>query len=331
MATEIRGVCATALLRAGVPDGHVPLQVDLLLEAELRGRPSHGLLRLPRIIERIRNGVADPRTSGRHEWQSDALLRVDGDRGLGPVVACAAIDALMERAETTGLALAAISNNNHLGMLAFYAERVADRGAMLIALSTSEALVHAWGGRRAVLGTNPVAIGVPAAPRPFVLDMATSLVSMGRIHDHALRDEAIPPNWAVDAAGDPTTDAKAAVCGSLAPFGEAKGYALGLAFEVLVASLTASALGGNVRGTLDATEICNKGDVFIIVRSTQMENMLTRIGAFLDEIRSDSPAQGFSRVSVPGDRSLSVRAERLRNGIPVADSVWNQILELSRE
>jgi LDH2 family malate/lactate/ureidoglycolate dehydrogenase len=305
------------------------MQVDLLLEAELRGRPSHGLMRLPRIVQRIRNGVVDPKSEGSHRWSSQAFLEVDGERGLGPVVACAAIDALSERARHAGVAIAAITNNNHLGMLSWYAERAADRGDVIIALSTSEALVHPWGGRHAMLGTNPIAIGVPATPRPFVMDMATSLVSMGQIHDHALRDKPIPSHWALDASGDPTTDPSSAREGSLAPFGGAKGYALGLAFEVLIASLTTSAIGRDVRGTLDATEVCNKGDLFIIINSARSHAMKATIGAYLDAIREGAPADGFDRVAIPGDRSSAVRQTRLVEGIPIADSVWSDLLALA--
>jgi L-2-hydroxycarboxylate dehydrogenase (NAD+) len=329
--SRARKVAKQVLNRAGVPDAHATLQIDLLLEAELRGRPSHGLLRLPRIVERIHNDVIDPHTIGEHTWRSQAYLDVDGKMGLGPVVACVALDAICERARETGVAIAAIHNNNHLGMMAWYAERIATRGLTLIALSTSEALVHPWGGRRAMLGTNPIAIGVPAAPRPFVVDMATSLVSMGQIHDHAHRKVRIPPNWALDANGEATTDAAAARDGAVAPFGEAKGYALGLAFEVLVASLTASALGRNVRGTLDSTHPCNKGDLFIVIDTSTSGTMADAIGAYLDEIRNGSPARGFNNVAIPGDRSLAVREQRLKEGMPVAEEVWARLLHLAGE
>lgn len=324
-------IAQMVLHRAGVPDAHAALQIDLLLEAELRGRPSHGLLRLPRIVERIHNGVIDPHTVGEHVWRGRAYLDVDGKMGLGPVVSCAALDAVCERARDTGVAVAAIRNNNHLGMMAWYAERIATRGLTLIALSTSEALVHPWGGRRAMLGTNPIAIGVPASPRPFVVDMATSLVSMGQIHDYAHRNIPIPPNWALDANGEATTDAAAARDGAVAPFGEAKGYALGLAFEVLVASLTASALGRDVRGTLDSTHPCNKGDVFIVIDTSTSAMMADAVGAYLDEIRNDPPARGFDHVAIPGDRSLAVREQRLTEGIPVAEEVWARLLHLAGE
>lgn len=159
-----------------------------------------------------------------------------------------------------------------------------------------------------MLGTNPIAIGVPALPKPFVLDMATSLVSMGQIYDYAYRNAPIPNHWALDASGNPTTDAQAAREGAIAPFGEAKGYALGLAIEVLVAALTASALGRDVCGTLDSTNPCNKGDIFIVVRAAPVQRMAPIVGVYLDAIRSDPPADGFKRVSVPSDQSL--RSER---------------------
>ena len=104
----------------------------------MRGRASHGLLRLPRIIERIHNGVADPNTRGKAVWRAPAFLDMDGERGLGPVIALAALDRIRGRARETGIAVAAVSNNNHIGMLALYAEQVAREGQILLALSTSE-------------------------------------------------------------------------------------------------------------------------------------------------------------------------------------------------
>ncbi|WP_338881820.1 Ldh family oxidoreductase [Achromobacter veterisilvae] len=322
-------VCMRALEQAGTPAGHAATQTNLLLEAELRGRASHGLLRLPRIIERIHNGVADPKTRGKAVWRSPAFLDLDGERGLGPVIALAALDQIRERARETGIAIAAVSNNNHIGMLALYAEQVAREGQILLALSTSEALVHPWGGRRALIGTNPIAIGVPTEDEPFVLDMATSQVAMGKIHDYANHGRALEPGWALDGAGNPTTDAAAAKSGALAPFGEAKGYALGLAFELLVASLTASALGTAVKGTLDSSAACNKGDVFIVVEAGSGA-VAARISAYLDEIRACPALLPGRSVAVPGDRARAERRQRLEAGIELADDVWHRILDLAQ-
>lgn len=317
-------VVDAALAGAGVPADNAAIQRDVLLEAELRSVPSHGLLRLPRLIERIRNGVADPQAAGSHEWRSNGYLSVDGERGLGPVVAMHALDAAGARAKSQGIVLVAIANSNHIGMLAYYAEHCVSRGQSVIALTTSEALVHPWGGRRPLIGTNPIAIGVPTGGEPFVMDTATSIVAMGKIHDHANRGEPIPPHWALDEEGNPTTDPERAKNGAIAPFGGAKGFALGLAFELLVSSLTGAALGADVRGTLDSTAICNKGDIFIVIDSPA-----ARLTDYLDAIRAEQPADGFDAVRIPGERGRASRRAMLERGLPVADEVWNRITEMA--
>jgi LDH2 family malate/lactate/ureidoglycolate dehydrogenase len=320
-----------AVLRAhGVPSAHAAMQMDLLLEAEMRGYASHGLLRLRRIVERIDAGVTNPAATGRHEWQGATYLSVDGERGLGPVVAMNALAAIEERARANGIALAAIRNSNHIGMLAWYGEHIAARGLLLIAATTSEALVHPWGGRRAMLGTNPLCIAVPAGPEPLVLDMATSLVSMGKIHDYANRGEPLPEGWAIDGAGDPTTDAVAAKSGAIAPFGGAKGYALGLALEVLVTSLAGSEIGTDVVGTLDSEKVCNKGDLFIVIAPRQAAAVEALVRGYLDEIRSGDPADPERPVTVPGDRARRVRARSVAEGLALPDSLWRDLLALEQ-
>ncbi len=322
--STLRELSERALHVAGVPGEYARTQVDLLLEAELRGVPSHGLLRLERIVRRIENGVSDPNATGSHTWRSPAFLSVDGNRGLGPVVAGRALEVLAGPATRNGVAVAAVLNSNHLGMLAWYTERLAGQGFTTIALSTSEALVHPWGARRAMIGTNPISIGVPTGGAPFVMDTATSVVSMGEIHDHAQRGASIPDHWALDAQGNPTTDARAAKDGAIAPFGGAKGYALGLAFELLVSSLAGAAIGTAVRGTLDDTEVCNKGDLFILIKGPHRD-----LQAYLQEIRDMPPAQGFGEVLIPGERGRACRAERLEGGVPLPDALWDKLQVLA--
>jgi L-2-hydroxycarboxylate dehydrogenase (NAD+) len=324
---EIERLGCAALLRAGVPRDHAEQQLNLLLEAQLRGYASHGLLRLPRIIERIGNAVVDPSTKGRCHWRGLSFLEVDGAQGLGPIVVLHALDQVAERARETGIAVAAISNCDHLGMLAWYADKIASQGQILLALTISEALVHPWGGRQALLGTNPIAIGVPASPRPFVFDMATSIAPMGKIHDYAERGQPLPPGWALDEEGHPTIDAAAAKSGALAPFGGAKGYGLGLAFEVLVGALTACALGPAVRGTLDSTEPCNKGDVFIIIEPAA--GVSASVSDFLNVLRMSSPTDPGQPVRVPGDRAHAERQRRIGQEIELPAPLWARIIDLA--
>jgi LDH2 family malate/lactate/ureidoglycolate dehydrogenase len=322
---------ATRLLEEwGTSPTHAALQARVLVEGELKGHPSHGLQRLPRILTRIERNLIDPRSEGKATWRSSSFLEVDGLKGLGPVVAHTALQLISERARTTGIAIAGIRNSNHVGMLAHYVEYLADKGQIGLALSSSEALVHPYGGTRALLGTNPLAIAVPTDGRPLVVDLATGVVSMGKIHHHAANGSAIPQGWARDSDGKPTTDAAAATKGAIAPFGEAKGYALGMALELLVASIAGSALAPDVRGTLDADNVCNKGDVLIAIDVGKQPGLLACFSHYLDRIRNSEPADPTRPVTVPGDGATLRREQSLRDGIEIAPRLWDELNAFSQ-
>jgi len=182
-----------------------------------------------------------------------------------------------------------------------------------------------------MIGTNPIAIGVPATPEPLVLDMATSLVSMGKIHDHANRDAPLPEGWALDAQGNPTTDAMAAKDGAIAPFGGAKGYALGLAFEVLVASLAESAIGNGVQGTLDSVHPSNKGDLFIVIAPPHAQAARALVTNYLDAVRASPPADPATPVLIPGDRAHAARDKSKADGVTLDDGLWEDLQKLDLE
>nr|WP_240804495.1 Ldh family oxidoreductase [Qingshengfaniella alkalisoli] len=313
-----------------VAPSHARIQADLLIEAELRGLPSHGLQRLPRLVARLKAGLAHPMTSGSAHWSRHGVLSVDGERGLGPVVVMRAMEQLAAQVPQQGIALAAIRNANHIGMLAYYAEAATARGYIAIVLSTSEALVHPYGGIEAMLGTNPIAIGIPTEADPFILDLATSRVSMGKIHHHALTGNPIPDDWAVDAHGCRTTDPEAAKTGAIAPFGEAKGYGLGLGVELLVAALAGSTFAPEVRGTLDAVDVANKGDVLILVDPASGSGTAAGLAAYLDRLRASRPADPDRPVAVPGDGMRARRARALSTGIDLPDSLHDEIRALAR-
>jgi len=328
-ADYLRAIAEKALLAQKVEPANARLQADLLIEAELRGLPSHGLQRLPRLVARLHAGLADPAADGKARRTGAGAFTIDGERGLGPVVMMRAMERLLAVTLEQGIALASIRNANHIGMLAYYVEAAAKRGLIGIVMTTSEALVHPYGGTEAMLGTNPIAIGIPTGAEPFILDIATSRVSMGKIHHHALTGAPIPDDWAVDADGRRTTDPEAARTGAIAPFGDAKGYGLGLAVELLVASLAGSAFAPEVGGTLDATRQTNKGDIIILIDPAAGEGHPFGLAAYLDRLRASRPADPSRPVAVPGDGMRARRMRALAEGVDLPAPLHQEIRALS--
>lgn len=324
---EEHAVIAEALVRHGATPDDADLQAATLVEGDLRGHASHGIRRLPVLAERLRAGVSVSGVELGLEWRTDSALVVDGRRVLGPVAAHRALDLILERAATTGIAMASIRGAGHVGMLAPYLERIVATGNAGLAFTVSEALVHPWGGTTAMVGTNPIGVGIPTEREPFILDMSTAEVSMGKILDHAGRGEPIPLGWAIDADGNPTTDATAAAQGAVSPFGGPKGYALGLALEALVGVLAGSAFGRDVHGTLDVEHPPTKGDLFVVfsLEALGASGSLAGLTRYFDAVRESG---GSAPVAVPGDRARAERAARNTAGIPLDAAVWERALAL---
>jgi len=332
-AEQARQRAVEVLEAHGAPAPVAAAQADHLVEADLRDRPSHGIQRLPTLVGRIRHGLLRPAAVPELRWISGSLLEVDGGLGLGPPVAFRVLEALVGRARGCGISLAAIARAGHLGMLAPYLEWCVERGVLVVALTTSEALVHPHGGRRPLIGTNPIGIGVPVLDgEPLVLDMATAAISKGAIIAAAQRGVSLPTGVAIDASGMPTSDPVAATDGAISPFGGAKGYGLGLAIQLIVGTITGTAFGEEVTGTLDTTYPVTKGDLFLVLDPEFGGGVeaLRRGSAFLAQLRGSEPAAGSERVWVPGDRSRRTRAVRAASGYEVPGELWSQLGRLRR-
>lgn len=328
--TEYLAVAGRALIRFGAPEAVARTQAEWLAEGDLRGHPSHGLRRLDVLVGRVRAGLIVPDAEPEVVRSAGSVLQVDGRDGFGPPTAIRALEQLAPIARETGVAVAAVRGAGHLGMLAPYVERLAADGLIGVATTTSEALVHPWGAAPAVLGTNPLAVAVPTATDPVVLDMATGQVSRGKVLDHAARSAPLPEGACVDAQGRPTTDPQAALDGAISPFGGPKGYALALVLELLVATLTRTALGTEVRGTLDTTDPVTKGDLLLALDPGAFGGGTpAALTAFLDTLRGLDPAPGSAGVTVPGDRARAERARHAGRGVPVHPDTWSLAVDLA--
>jgi L-2-hydroxycarboxylate dehydrogenase (NAD+) len=320
-----RKLIVHVLSKLGANERECSIQADVLTEADLRGHHSHGLQRLPVLAARIKKHLIRVNVDPDYIWTADSVLSVDGKDGLGPFIAESALDLARHALEQRGIVAVAIRNSSHIGMIGYYCEKRAREGLICLAMTESEALVHPHGGKKALVGTNPIAIGIPSQPAPFVFDMATSTSAIGKIYASKHRGEPIPLGWAIDADGNPTTNPDAALKGSLTPAAGAKGYGLGISIGILAGLLPGGEIGRLVLGTLDTEFRCTKGDFFLLLNPAAFAGgptLASRVASYLDELRHSPPQKGIQSVIVPGDRARQLREERARSGIPLPKEVW---------
>jgi L-2-hydroxycarboxylate dehydrogenase (NAD+) len=328
---EQMDLIVAVLCGLGANEQEATIQADVWTEADLRGIHSHGVQRLPVMATRIQKGLLKVNVTPEKTWTTDAVLNVDGKEGFGTAICELSLRELTPAVRKHGVAALTVRNAAHIGMVGYYAERRALEGLVSIAFTTTEALVHPFGGAEALVGTNPIAIGIPGEPRPFLLDMATSVSAMGRIIALKHRGEKVPEGWAVDKNGTPTTDPDAALAGSLSPAGGPKGYGLGISIGMLAGLLPGMPTGREVLGTLDSDYRCTVGDLFILMDPKAFpggETLAAGVKKYLEELRASRPGTGFKQVMVPGDPEHNLREQRLVNGIPHPEEVWHAAEQL---
>lgn len=244
---------AAALLRAlGVPAAEADVTAMAITLAERWGLASHGLMRLPFYLARLRSGGVRPDAELHVVRDSGPVVACDGQGGLGHWQAWQAAQMAAERCSRYGLAAVSVGNSSHCGALGVYALPIVEAGYLGLVFSNGPAVMPPWGGSAPILSTSPIAAGIPCRPQPAIIDMATSAVARGRIAERAQRGEQLPAGWALDAAGSPTIDPQAALRGMLAPLGGAKGYALALLVEALTGGMVGPALSSGVADMFDA-------------------------------------------------------------------------------
>jgi L-2-hydroxycarboxylate dehydrogenase (NAD+) len=331
---EVRLILAM-LERAGASREQAEVTAQVLAEGDLRGFASHGLLRLPYILRALRRGTINGKANIRIVRETASTALIDGDHGLGHYVASEAMKLAIEKAKRTGVGAVGVRNTNHFGIAGYYAEMAIKEGLVGIVTTTTDALVHPWGGVEPVLGTNALAVAIPAKPTPILLDMAMSVAARGKIVKALKEGRPIPESWAIGPDGRPTTDPKEALRGALSPFGGVKGYGLCLILEILAGPLVGAAAGKEVVGTLEPVEgYSTKGDFMIAIDPAAFvapEEFEQRVAAFIRQIKESKKAPGVDEILLPGEPELRTRERRLREGIPISDEVWAELELLARE
>ncbi len=327
---------AAAVLRAvDVLPEHAAVTATRLVEADVRGRTGHGLIRLPSYVQRIRAGGVNtrPGIAVRHETPVSAL--VDGDNGLGQVVMTRAAELAVDKAIESGLAWVGTVNSNHAGAAGVYAQMAADAGliGMYFAVANANGMPP-WGGTNPLLGTNPIAIAVPAQPNPFVLDIATTAASHGTIKVAAQNGTRMPVGWVDDADGNPITDPARAHEGFLVPMGGYKGAGLTVAIGLLAGVLNGAAFGAAVVDhRRDSATPTNTGQSMLVLRPDLFrphDEVLADLSRHLEDLRSSGAIDG-GRVRLPGDASAQTSRQNTELGVELPPALAGELDRLARE
>jgi (2R)-3-sulfolactate dehydrogenase (NADP+) len=308
-AAQLVAAVTARLVALRVPRADAEIVADSLVEAELEDHGSHGLLRLPAMVERLQAGQINPEPAMRVLAGRPATALLDADNGLGPLAGVRAVELAADRARAAGAGVVAVRRSNHLGALGYYVRRLAGRGFVGLAFTNSPPAMAPPGGRVPFLGTNPIAAAFPTTADPVVVDLATSQVARGRIRMAARTGEAIPEGWALGGAWTPTTDAGEAMAGLLLPLGGYKGFALALLVELLGGVLGAEGAAPDACRPVPGTHGGDVGHCFVAIDPGGLApGFAERSSRVADELR----ALGGR---VPGEHRLVERARRLAAGI----------------
>jgi LDH2 family malate/lactate/ureidoglycolate dehydrogenase len=325
-----------AVLRAeGVPEGDANLLADSLVTAELWGHPSHGILRLPWYVAKLRTGAMQRVTRIDTVRDAGALVVLDGRHGIGQVIANQAVALGVERARLHGVSAVGVRNSGHFGTAAYFTRQAARAGCVALLCTNASPAMAPWGGRHKSIGTNPWSIAAPAGRHGTVaMDLANTAVARGKVYLAAERGTEIPEGWAADADGNPTTDPRAAIEGLILPMAGPKGYVISFLFDVLAGVLTGSAFGDEVAGPYQSDVRSGAGHLLLTIDVAAMADpaeYARRVEALVDRTRSAEPAAWAREVLVPGELEDRHHTELTAAGITLTATTWTSLTVLSAE
>lgn len=299
---------------------------DVLVWANLHGVDTHGAMRLPTYVELVRKGMLDPGAQPTLRPLLDATFLIEGKRCAGPVAMKLAVERAIEIAAKLGVGLGLISDTAHTGAVGYYAQKVAERGYAAILMVAGPPFMAYHGARTASLATSPIAIAIPSEQgEPLLLDMATSLVSNGRIRQAAIEGSRIPEGAAIDAEGRPTTEGIKAA--TLLPLGGAKGSGLSLMFECLTGIMAATPILTALAGLTPRPAAPQNALLLAIsIENFRPLGDYRRDVATLQGWIKTLPRQdGVQELLLPGERGGREAARRRRNGIPLPAKLWHEL------
>jgi len=327
-ADQLSMLCARALKKAGASTSTARMTAEALITAETEGLSGHGLSRVALYAQHLREGRADGRAKPMIVRRKGATCLIDAKGGLAFPAAALAVKEAIKRARRYGIAFAGVTNSHHAGAMAYHLAPASQAGLIGFAFSNSPAAITAWGGRTPLYGTNPIAAVFPRrADAPIVVDLSITEVTRGKIMVHAKEGRPIPLGWAVDKDGNPTTDAKAALTGSLAAIGGVKGNALALAIELLCVALTGAAFGFENDSYFEPGGKPRIGQAYMILDPegpVDANVYYSRVEAVISKMLAEEG------VRLPGARRQSAAGKARQEGIEITDALHAELKALAR-
>ena len=307
--------------RCGMSNADAALLADSLVDADLCGTHSHGVLRVPEYVEKLTTEGVDPTAKPEVVRAGPSFVIVDGRNSMGQLGTALAMRKVIDKATQTGIAAGAIRGSNHCGAMAYFARMALPHDMIGIATTNALPTMAPWGGAERLLGINPIAISIPAGQMtPIVYDAAFSGSSHGKIRIYEQKGMRLPEGWALDREGRPTPDPKVAIDGLLAPIGGFKGAGLAMIMGVLSSMLSGASYGTELGSIEDGPIPGGDGHFVAAIHSASFEDVerfKSRVDAAIQQIHNCQLAPGFDRVYAPGELEAIRRTEYSVQGIPL--------------
>jgi (2R)-3-sulfolactate dehydrogenase (NADP+) len=325
---ELTQIATAALRKAGAAKAMANATAAALVAAEMEGLTGHGLSRVPLYCQHLREGRADGKAKPKVIAKRGATCLIDARGGLAFLAAALAAKEAVKRAQRQGVALAGVTNSHHFGAAAYHLAPVAEAGLVGLAFTNSPAAINAWGGKKAFYGTNPIAAIFPRrAAEPIVVDLSLTEVVRGKIMLYAKEGKPIPLGWAVDRDGNPTTDPKAALTGSLTAIGGVKGATLALMVEVLTVALTGAAFSFENDSYFEPGNHPRIGHAILAIDPGALagaDSYFERLEVMASKMLADAG------VRLPGSRRQQAAAQARAEGVEVSDALLGELRALAR-
>lgn len=329
---KLKAFCSAVMESAGLSPAESRDFAESLVKADMRGISSHGLTRLKTYYQRAKDKLVD--TGAKPEIVADmpSLLLVDGKNAMGVSSAVYTMKLCIDRARETGCCFAAVKGGNHFGYAAYFAEMAAREGMIGVAMANGPVAIAPIGGREPKLGTNPLAVAIPAGDaEPLVLDMATSVVARGKITLAKKEGKPIPEGWGIDADGLPTTDPADVKC--VLPFGGAKGYGIALIIEILCSCLSGAQNGQTMGSFYDFNGKHQDSGFFLGALNAGgiagTEVFGSRVDELFGSIKNSPRAENCDEIFIPGEIESRRYESAREQGVEIPPAVLAELLELS--